>query len=77
MYKDLILLAIKDNSLFQSLEQNLDSKGFKIHRAVSEGEMIEIVSGKKPSLLVLDTSLEIDNSVIETVKKLKRNLTSL
>ena len=72
MYKDLILLAIKDNSLFQSLEQNLDSKGFKIHRAVSEGEMIEIVSGKKPSLLVLDTSLEIDNSVIETVKKLKK-----
>lgn len=72
MCKDLVLLAIQDSKLLQSLEEGLDAKRFKVLKVINEKEMIEIISDKNVSLLVLQSNL-IDNvSVIETLKRIKK-----
>lgn len=73
MYKDLVLLAITDDNLYQTLKQDLTLKGFTVLRADSEKEIINIISDKKPSILILDTKLADGTSGIETAKKIKKN----
>lgn len=71
MDKDIVLLALTDRKLSQALEKDLTSKGFVVINTTAVQEIINIASEKKPSIIVLDTTLKENNSGLKAAEKIK------
>lgn len=74
MDPEIVLIAISDNDLINILEKELTAKKYNVLIAKPEQEIIDFIALKKPSILILDTSLNESGLRAELAVKVKKIL---
>ncbi len=73
MESDIVLFAGSDKILYQQLEEELTSKRYSFASAITDKEIIDFISDKEPSILLLDTNLNNNNSGVDLAVKIRKD----